>query len=517
MTALREDAPMTFEQHAFISYAHIDNQPLTPDQKGWVTQFHATLATMLSQRLGEKARIWRDDKLDGNDAFSDEILDQFAKTAMLVSVLSPRYLKSDWCTRELRAFLDAAAATGGVTVNNKSRLFKVVKTPVDSAALTLPEEAQRTLGYEFFERAGDDGELKELDPAFGEQARQQFLGKLSSLAWQMAKSLKLLAEAADVTAAAGKTGATIRDDAGKGAVYIASCGRDLHAVREQLATDLRRHGYEVLPVQQLPVTADGLSREVRTLLERASLSIHLIGQSAGPIPDGPDERSAVMLENDLAAACSRERGLRRVIWLPDGVRGERDEQQAFIDALQSDARLQFGADLLRGDVEALKHAAHAALQRVCRDAATKVQPADDGVQVVHLQMSEADRTAAVPLIKMLRARGVRVTIPVFVGDAAALRQANAQLTADCDVLLLFYGDGDEMWKFHQQNDLRKQAATLQRVRPRRDVLLLAPPQTPDKALIQALAEANTIDASSGFDDATLAPLWAVLAPGGGLP
>jgi hypothetical protein len=82
-------------------------------------------------------------------------------------------------------------------------------------------------------------------------------------------------------------------------------------------------------------------------------------------------------------------------------------------------------------------------------------------------------------------------------------------------MLLFYGAGDEVWKFHQQNDLRKQAATLQRTRPRRDVLLLAAPQTPDKAMIQALADANTIDASGGFDDATLAPLWAVLAQSDG--
>ena len=65
---------MKFDHHAFISYAHIDNEPLTPGQKGWVAQFHATLQTMLSQRLGEKARIWRDDKLEGNDMFAQEIV-----------------------------------------------------------------------------------------------------------------------------------------------------------------------------------------------------------------------------------------------------------------------------------------------------------------------------------------------------------------------------------------------------------------------------------------------------------
>jgi len=33
---------MNFDQDAFINYAHIDNEPLTPGQKGWVSQCHAT-------------------------------------------------------------------------------------------------------------------------------------------------------------------------------------------------------------------------------------------------------------------------------------------------------------------------------------------------------------------------------------------------------------------------------------------------------------------------------------------
>ena len=43
--------------------------------------------------------IWRANKLQGNDMFADEILEQFDKTAVLVSVLSPRYMKSEWCTQ----------------------------------------------------------------------------------------------------------------------------------------------------------------------------------------------------------------------------------------------------------------------------------------------------------------------------------------------------------------------------------------------------------------------------------
>jgi hypothetical protein len=67
----------SFKKDLFISYAHIDNQPLTPGQKGWISRFHASLEALLSMRLGQATKIWRDDKLQGDDVFSAEIVDQF--------------------------------------------------------------------------------------------------------------------------------------------------------------------------------------------------------------------------------------------------------------------------------------------------------------------------------------------------------------------------------------------------------------------------------------------------------
>ena len=37
-----------------------------------------------------------------------EIVAQFPKTAMLVSIISPRYIESEWCTREVSEFCKSA-------------------------------------------------------------------------------------------------------------------------------------------------------------------------------------------------------------------------------------------------------------------------------------------------------------------------------------------------------------------------------------------------------------------------
>ena len=178
---------MPFELDAFISYAHLDNKPLDSGEKGWVSRFHTTLQTRLSQRLGQQTKIWRDEKLAGNDVFGDEIVDQFPKTALLISILTPCYLQSEWCIKELHLFADAAVHTGGITVGNMSRVIKVVKTPIDPAK-PLPDLVQRTLGYDFL-----NANAEEIDPAFGEEARQEFLRRVSRLAVELAVSLRALA------------------------------------------------------------------------------------------------------------------------------------------------------------------------------------------------------------------------------------------------------------------------------------------------------------------------------------
>jgi hypothetical protein len=54
-----------------------------------------------SMRLGEKAKMWRDEKLLGNDVFALEIIE------------------------EVQAFCHSAQHSGGVVVENKARVFAV--------------------------------------------------------------------------------------------------------------------------------------------------------------------------------------------------------------------------------------------------------------------------------------------------------------------------------------------------------------------------------------------------------
>jgi TIR domain len=499
----------SFKKDLFISYAHIDNQPLTPEQKGWISRFHASLEALLSMRLGQAAKIWRDDKLQGNDVFADEIVDQFAQTAVLISVLTPRYLKSDWCTREVREFCTRAEQSGGVVVDNKARVFKVLKAPVD-AQESLPAVVKDVLGYEFFTL--EDGAPLELDPAYGEKFAQDYNRKVGILAWHVAQLLKKLEAGGGASEKSGDAHVTA-----KATIYLAECSYDRKETREILEGDLRRHGYTVLPDQQLPRDEAGYVAAVERLLARCQLAVHLVGASYGAVPDGPGQKSVAVLQNELAVNRSKSGALPRVIWLPEGTHSEQAPQQAFIEALHHDGEVQFGADLITGDIEALKTQIHATLKNL--EEPEPKQLAEQAVaanraKLIYLICNEKDRKATVPVRKFCRDHGFEVAIPSFEGDATAVREAHQQLLTTCDAVLLFYGAGDEAWKRTIDNDLKKMPG----YRGGRSLLAsytyLAAPHTSDKEDLVDMEEPNLINGLENFPEAEMAALMEAMKPSG---
>lgn len=495
-----------FEKHLFISYAHIDNEPVEHGQDGWVSRLHASLDAMLSMRLGYKARIWRDPKLTGDDVFAEEIVAQFSKAAVLISVISPRYVTSDWCKRELRGFCTDAEKTIGLLVGNKSRVFKIIKLPVESEQ-DLPPIIKQMLGYPFF-TTGEHETPLELDPAYGPEIAQQYNRKVAILAADIAYLVKrLTADSPDAVPVVGPRPA-------KAAIYLAECAFDRRDDRESLAAELKVRGYRVLPENQLPRDEAGYTAEVSCLLGECRLSIHLTGSSYGAVPDGPGQESAVMLQNDLAIERSRSAGLPRIIWLPEGTKSDHPLQQSFINSLLGDASAQFGADLTTGNFESLKETVRAALEKL--DAPEPSKAASRPVaapKLICIVCDERDREATIPLRKFLKARGFESRIPLFEGDSTTVRQANQESLLECDAAIIFYGAGDEAWKRAVDNELRK----VKGYRPDKPLppvcSYLSDPETTDKKELLEL-EANLVNGIHGFSETAMDPLLRMLRQAG---
>jgi len=485
------DATVSFQNHVFISYSHIDNQPLSAEAQGWVTRFHAILKGYLEMRLGvRRAAIWRDEKLRGNDIFADEILTQLPQSAVLVSILSPGYLGSEWCSKEVKEFCRLAQQSGGLRVGNGVRIFKVIKTPVDSQeAIPIFKEI---LGEEFFVYNEEQAPL-ELDPTYGPPISQQYHGKVATLAWKLAQFLKQM----DPPAQAGAAPAS----AAKPAVYLAECSKDRRTERDALQTELQMLGYTVLPERALPWSEAEYIPEVRRLLAQAKLSIHLIGKLYEPL-DGT--RSIAAIQNELAVERSREAGLRRLIWNPASATTAHPTEQPFLQALESSPDAQFGADLITANIETFKVTMQATLKKLEEPEPVKPAAATDA-KALYLICDPRDRKATVPLRQALRAHGWEARLPAFDGDSAAVRQTNQDELAACHAVILFYGAGGEPWRRSVEREVER-APEYRGGKPLPAAwTYLAEPDNADKADLLDMSTGNVIDARGGFSDALLDP------------
>jgi len=490
-----------FEHDFFISYAHLDDEALVAGEQGWISELHRLLEIRVGQMRGEKPKIWRDLKLQGNDIFAETITERLPRIAALVSVLSPRYVQSEWCNRELNEFCRAAERSGGVRIGDKARIFKVVKTPVKSER--LPEQVQPMLGYDFFVY-DEAGRPRELSQEYGGKERA-FMTKLDDLAYDIAQLLDLMSNG-DVIAAGA---------APKGTVFLAETTYELREQREEIKRDLIRNGYDVLPDRALPLVAPELDALVSEQLLRSTVSIHLIGRNYGVIPEGATQ-SVVERQQALASEAAAGSALSSIIWLPQGLQVEDERQRNFVQHLQTSPAVHAAAELVEMPIEDLKSIIYRKLAppapAVVKAAAASAASAQGEEHLrVYVLCDQQDAEATRPLEDYLFDAGFEVILPFFDEDETQARLEHEENLRSSDVILLYYGAGDELWLRRKLRELQKSAA-LGREKPwlGRGIYAGAP-ATPQKERFRTHDAMLIQEPPAGFDPGAMAPLLAAIA------
>jgi hypothetical protein len=488
-----------FESDLLISYAHLDDQALSEGQSGWISNLHRLLSIRVGQLLGREPKIWRDPHLQGNDDFAAVIEEKLLKVATLVAVLSPRYVQSDWCAREVEEFCHQPR------VGTKARVFKVVKTPVPLER--HPRELQPLLGYDFFVVDPQTGRPRELSHLFGPDAERQFLMRLDDLAYDVSKLLEELegTQGGAAPAPAASRGKT---------VYLAEASFDLRETREAVKRDLVRNGYEVLPDRPLPLVAAEVGGAVREQLARSALAVHLVGQSYGVVPDG-STASLVVLQHQLASTHSADAGLRRLIWIPPDLAVEDPRQRDFLDHLRTAPDVHDHAELLEIPLEELKSAIHHQLEPPATPKQEKPAAAAAGsVTRIYLIADQQDLEAARRIEDALFESGFEVALPLFEGDEEDVRVEHEESLRTCDAVLLYYGEAGEPWLRRKLRELQKSAGMGREQPLRARGIYLAPPWNPQKERFRTLEAMVLREPPDGFQPDVLAPYLAALTSGG---
>ena len=493
---------MQYDYDLFISYAHIDDLSPFGEEKGWIDLLHERLSVLLAQALGYEPRIWRDGhRLQGNDELGGAIGAGVTRSLLLVPVISPRYVQSDWCNREMEAFHAAQAQQGPLpgSPGFRSRVFKVVKTPLPEHLRECePTHIRNLIGYQFYGEDESSGVLTEFSPAPTDKQYWRTLGRLVSDIKQTLIELKHSPSArppsaADATGAAPQHAAppptaaastttarsavapsnlTPADSAAHAPgspappskfVYLAETTGDLAREREDVRDELRQRGYGVLPEHRLPLDERRLIEEaVRADLARCPLSIHMVGARYGSTPED-DAASVVQIQERLAA----ERGaadasFQRLLWTPLGLGSPALEvtdarQKSYVETLH--AGLTAGAELLQTTIEDLKTRAVEKLTAAARAQAAAAASAGSKrakLKQVYLICENRDREFVRPIKQYLFKEQFEV-ITWLEGDAGAerLTEYHRKNLRECDAALIYFGSGDEPWVRKNLEDLEK--------------------------------------------------------------
>jgi hypothetical protein len=486
---------MNFDLDAFISYAHMDNVGLIEGHQGWISNLHRALEVKVGQLLGKQPHIWRDPKLQGNDVFADTLLERLRHVAVLISVLSPCYVKSEWTRRELVEFWKAAQEQGGVRLHDKARIFKVLKTPVRREM--HPPELQSLLGYEFFQIDPNTGKIHELDEAFGPKAQIAFWMKLDDLAQDICALLEMLY-------ASGAQDSPVEKIL-KETIFLAESTIDVKEQRETIRRDLQQHGYVVLPAGGSPLVASEMVASFREDLARCRMSIHLIGKNYGTIPEG-SANSIPEIQNELAIDRVNRGNFSRLIWIGPGLQIEDERQQKFIEHLRMDPRIQAGSDLLETPLEDLRTVIQDRLKQTPGPARNKTASptSQQNPTQVYLIYDQRDAGVTSPWADLLFERGFEVIRPVFEGDEREVREYHEENLRACDGALVFYGAANELWVRRKLRELQKSVG-YGRIKPIRAVgISLLAPVTEEKERFRT-HEAIVISQLGGFAPDPLLP------------
>lgn len=431
----------------FISYARDDDLPPPdrPDKKGFVTFLYESIQYEFRDLGPDRPKIWRDTKrISDGDQFSPALEKALKEASTLLVVLSPNWMASEWCNRELETFA-RYHNTDGVL----QRIIVVSKHHIDFDA--RPTLLRGQTGFEFYARNKDPddiaGDIEFFDR--GEARDERYWQKVKALVAHMLK--RKPAPSAPAYPPSGRT------------IYVAKPASDMRAGYDRIVSELVGRGHTVVPSPLEEIPLNEAVEVIDEALSSAEISIHLLGEKAGQAPE--DQAPMVKLQLARAAEAAGKDGsgkFHRLVWAPalwsapsaadqpaqETVRHPVDVLTRFDRQLPSD---KVEGDSLSKFVDFInQHLVAIAPPRLL----SALSAAKGGEISLYLYHSQEDSDYALNLAQALQQRQLDARLPVFDGPDAEIKSFNGKQLAECDAVVLCWAAASEVWVRAQASGLR---------------------------------------------------------------
>lgn len=255
-----------FDHDLFISYSHGVSSRTGPLLQPWSAEFVQALDNemRMSPRLTEDLAVFLDasyrpgDGIDPMAGLTPQLQEQIERSGILVVLMSPHYLKSDWCARERNWWSEAQTRLGWPT-DKRIAVVHILPTTEKWPASLCDPQGEPLLGFRLHDEPGPGIDPRPVGwfevqggdkPKFGETLRR-IVGSLSIKLDELKSRAESLRQA--------RSDADKLQGAGGQALYLH--GRKTQQAKwEQVALELAAGGYSVLPGEPDPEVDDPQAR-----------------------------------------------------------------------------------------------------------------------------------------------------------------------------------------------------------------------------------------------------------------
>jgi hypothetical protein len=422
-------ATLGFRHDLFISYAHADNETLAGSKVGFVSQLVDDLRKLVGSKVSKELDIWWDHRnLSGNAAVTPEIMRAAGESAGIIMVVSPAYLRSEWCSRERTAFFDLLK---GREPGDPAAVFMVNIDPIEQGK--LPAGLRDLTGYPFFCTLDNGRTTRPLRTDL-DTDRTFYYNRLSELAQDLSKHLESLQSKAPTTPSrsliAAEPGAAPSTEVSRPCVLLLEVTDDLVQRRAELKEYLEESRIVVLPEKRYSRDDMTLHRQqLLADLARSRTCVQILGPLSGDLSDHPRGMAWLRYETIRGSECT----IPFIQWRdPDLDLAAVTDPNACELIKPPSVRTDRFPDFRRAIAELTLKPLEPVKTRT-----------PQGVQSVFVNYDLLDRELGAQVAQWLEERGFMVLEPPQ--STQDSRKEWESILAECDSLMLVYGQTKPNW------------------------------------------------------------------------
>lgn len=470
----------------YISYATIDNE------SGWIDALAKNLRSELAQRIGSRDRfsLFLDKSADSEvPNLPPEVLAHLEKAAFFIPVVSPSYVASDRCKRELNTFIRRIDGP----IDGCVRVIERLRIDDDKR----PASLYNIRPYRLWQYKEGKTRPRILGhPSLNPERDSLYFDQVFDLSDDLAEMIKFIVTKSTHDQCPLKSFGTWQT------IFLADVTEDLLGIRDQLERYLVESGFRVFPEQEIPQTdSERYQTAVYKMLEGCHVFVQLLSEQAG--------KTRTLAEGicRLQYEAAKKAGKVILQW--------RNPNLKVNGVLHSgQKRLLSKASVLAVAISEFKEQVlkRARFKPIKYDASTSATFSSGAL--VFLNADKTDKHHAEQVAELMAQREVAYAFPVWEKDGPDLLRDMEDFILNSDGLIVIYGNVHNTWVKKQLLYCRN--LIYRREEPLKAIAVYEGPPPNKPAINFTIPGLKLIQCHERLDEQKFVPFFEALANGGAL-